>query len=268
MNEVAVYELKYSNTNTYLIKSSMGAILFDVGWAGTYPAFCRAMEKLDIPVQKIDYILISHFHPDHMGIAQEIAKNGPVIVVMDVQQDHIHAADVFYEKEKNDAFIPIVDDNVKRVGIEDSRKFLGTVGINGEILSTPGHSDDSISMWIDSGEVFVGDLNPLYELDAHKGTEIEKSWNRILELHPVTVYYGHAKTADLTKERVPPPAPDDQYKLASMIIKDIDKGISLNKIQKKTGADSTFIEDVARMYLTHRNVGIQGILDRIEIKGR
>ena len=119
MNDVVVYELKYSNTNTYLIKSSMGAILFDVGWAGTYPSFCRTMEKLNIPVQKIDYILISHFHPDHMGIAQEIAENGPVIVVMDVQQDHIDAADVFYEKEKNDAFIPIVDDNVKRVGIED-----------------------------------------------------------------------------------------------------------------------------------------------------
>jgi hypothetical protein len=48
----------------------------------------------------------------------------------------------------------------------------------------------------------------------------------------------------------------------------IDKGISLERIQKKTGADSTFIEDVTRMYLTHKDVGVQGILDRIEIKGR
>ena len=42
----------------------------------------------------------------------------------------------------------------------------------------------------------------------------------------------------------------------------------LRKIHKKTGADKTFVEDVARMYLTHQNVGVQGILDRIEIKGK
>ena len=40
------------------------------------------------------------------------------------------------------------------------------------------------------------------------------------------------------------------------------------KIRKKTGADAEFIEDVIRMYLTHKDVGVQGILDRIEIKGR
>ena len=48
----------------------------------------------------------------------------------------------------------------------------------------------------------------------------------------------------------------------------IDKGCDVKKIQKKTGADISFIQDVMRMYLTHQNVGVQGILDRIEIKGR
>ena len=268
MNDVVVYELKYSNTNTYLIKGSRGIILFDTGWAGTFSAFCREIGKLDIQVQKIDYIFISHFHPDHMGIAQEIAEYGPVIVVMDVQREYIHAADYVIKKEKNDTFIPIVDDNVNYIRIEESRELLDTIGISGEIISTPGHSDDSISLWTDSGELFVGDLNPLYELELHKGTQIEKSWNRLLKLKPETVYYGHAKTANVSMEKVPPRATDDLYKLVSMIIKNIDRGVSLDKIQKKTGADSTFIEDVARMYLTHQNVGVQGILDRIEIKGR
>ena len=35
-----------------------------------------------------------------------------------------------------------------------------------------------------------------------------------------------------------------------------------------TGADKVFVEDVARMYLTHQNISVQGILDRIEIKGK
>ena len=51
-------------------------------------------------------------------------------------------------------------------------------------------------------------------------------------------------------------------------MKYIDKGKTLEVIQKKTKADKVFIEDVARMYLTHQGVGVQGILDRIEIKGK
>ena len=47
-----------------------------------------------------------------------------------------------------------------------------------------------------------------------------------------------------------------------------DKGCDVNRIAKKTGADNEFIQDVLRMYLTHQNVGVQGILDRIEIKNR
>ena len=51
-------------------------------------------------------------------------------------------------------------------------------------------------------------------------------------------------------------------------MKYINKGYSLEKIARKTGAEAEFIEDVTRMYLTHQNVGVQGILDRIEIKGK
>ena len=41
-------------------------------------------------------------------------------------------------------------------------------------------------------------------------------------------------------------------------------------LSKEDGAYSRneFIQDVLRMYLTHQNVGVQGILDRIEIKNR
>ena len=68
-----VHEMKYTNTNTYLIEGDTGNLLFDTGWAGSFKAFCNAMGEKHIPVQDIRYIMISHFHPDHMGIAQEIA---------------------------------------------------------------------------------------------------------------------------------------------------------------------------------------------------
>ncbi|MCR5674686.1 MAG: MBL fold metallo-hydrolase [Lachnospiraceae bacterium] len=263
-----IHELKYANTNTWLIEGKKGRLLFDTGWAGSFPVFCGCMGEAGIPVQKIDYILISHFHPDHMGIAQEIASHGAVILVMDVQQGFTHVPDGVFEKEGNRAFLPIEDDKVRVVTIRESREFLREIGIDGEILSTPGHTDDSISLWLDDGTLFVGDLNPLYERELHHGTQIEKSWQTLLSLKPVTIHYGHAATAHLDRTAAAPPQRDDLYELTRRIMKYIDKGVPLARIQKKTGADQQFVEDVTRMYLTHRDVGVQGILDRIEIKGR
>lgn len=94
---------------------------------------------------------------------------------------------------------------------------------------------------------------------------------------PKIVYYGHARKAEISGSSLKSEqksadsvkrAQSDTYALVMTIMGYIDKGISLERIQKKTGADSTFIEDVTRMYLTHKDVGVQGILDRIEIKGR
>jgi len=206
-----IHELHYSNTNTYLIEGDNGKLLFDTGWAGTFPAFCKACKDIGVAVQDIDFILISHFHPDHMGIAQEIADLGAVTCVSDEQKDHIHAADDVFAKEKGTHFTPITDDGIRLFSVNDSRELLKELGIYGKILHTPGHSDDSISLFLDDGSLFVGDLNPLYELELHKGTAIGESWEKLLSLNPKTVYYGHAKAA---------------------------------------------------------NVGVQGILDRIEIKNR
>ncbi len=266
-----IHELKYSNTNTYLIRGDQGILLFDTGWAGTFPLFCRAVGEVGVPVQSIDYILISHFHPDHMGIAQEIADLGPVIVVPEIQKGFIHSADEVLSRGGRGSFSAIKDENVRFLTVEESRDFLKELGLDGTILATPGHSEDSISLFLDSGELFVGDLNPLYELEAHKGTEIGRSWERLLALGPKKVYYGHARTADLSADRAadaaPKPDKTELHALVKRIMKEIDRGRPLDVIGKKTGADPTFVEDVARMYLTHRNVGVQGILDRIEIKG-
>ena len=165
-----IKEIKYGTTNTYLIKGEKGAILFDTGWAGTLAAFCHAMGEKGEKVQDINFILISHFHPDHMGIVQEIADMSPVICVADIQKDYIHSSDQIFARDKKAGFIPVRDETIRCFTIKESRAFLKKLGIEGEVLSTPGHSDDSISLMLDSGELFVGDLNPLYELELHRGT--------------------------------------------------------------------------------------------------
>ena len=151
-----------------------------------FPAFCKALGEVKVAVQDINYILVSHYHPDHMGIAQEIADQGAVLLVPDIQENYLHTADSVFEKEKNRAFIPIRDDKVRKISIEEGAAVLSGIGLNGRIIFTPGHSDDSVSLYLDSGDLFVGDLNPLYELEMHKGTQIEDSWNKLLALRSTT----------------------------------------------------------------------------------
>ena len=86
---------------------------------------------------------------------------------------------------------------VRVIDLAGSRAFLKELGIDGVILATPGHSNDSISLCLDDGSFFVGDLNPLYELEMHRGNRIGESWDKLLALHPKTIYYGHARTAKL-----------------------------------------------------------------------
>ena len=280
-----IKQLKYSSTNTYLIIGSKGVLLFDTGWAGTFGAFCREMGEAGIPVQKISYVLISHFHPDHCGIAQDIVDCGAVIAVPDVQKEFIHAADSILMRDKGKVFHPIDDKKVRLFAIRESRSFLSELGIDGEIVATPGHSEDSISLCLDAGTCFVGDLNPLYELEMHRGTQIGESWEKLLSRHPKTICYGHAKTAVLsddsgdlnTADAGTPHAShgvkesgsnEKEYALVKRIMKYTDKGYSAEKIQKKINEPVEWIRDVMRMYLTHTNIGVQGILDRLEIRGR
>ena len=286
-----IHELQYDNTNTYLVFGTKGLLLFDTGWAGTFIKMCNALGEKGIKLQDIDYLVISHFHPDHMGIAGELAKQGVTVVAMESQKEFVHASDHIFERDKRFIYTPINEEAIKVVTFDESRDFLKGLGIDGEIISTPGHSDDSISLMLDSGDVFVGDLYPLYELEAHEEPDVQESWKRILATKPKRIFYGHAKTAvleDIESSQdeakgavVPDPkSPHSPTKergeqknaelhdVVKKMMHLIDKGASIDKIASKLRMDRGFVNDVCRMYLTHRNVGVQGILDRIEIKGK
>lgn len=180
--------LKYGNTNCYYIKGKNGSILVDTDWAGTLQAFYKKVKELNIT--NIDYLLITHYHPDHMGIVQDIVDNMNVkLLVIDVQKDYIHCSDQIFEKNNNINFNPINTEPVI-ISCEQSREFLRALGIDGEIIYTPGHSDDSISLILDNGSAFVGDLYDLKSAITFNDEKINNSWNKILSHNISKIYYG------------------------------------------------------------------------------
>jgi ribonuclease/clavin/mitogillin len=193
-----IRELKYGNTNCYVICGSRGSLLFDTDWAGTYHPFCRALKNAGAALRSISYLLISHYHPDHMGIAQEIASAGVPLLVMDVQRPYLHASDAVFAKEKSSLFHPIIDSETVTVSCEQSRGLLSGIGIGGEVIPTPGHSDDSVSLVLDDGTAFVGDLYPLSAVPAYRSEVLENSWNRLLRLGITRIFYGHSNAQEIS----------------------------------------------------------------------
>lgn len=183
-------ELMYGNTRTYLIKGSKGTLLVDTDWAGTLPQFFKAIKALSVQVEDISYLLITHYHPDHMVLAQDLMDLGIQLVVMDVQKDFIHQSDYIFGKEGNRDFKPIDDEAVYLLSCANSRSFLADLGIAGEIIHTPGHSEDSVSLVLDSGEAIVGDLYPLEQVLLYDNPLLTKTWNILLSRKLKMVYYA------------------------------------------------------------------------------
>ena len=75
------------------------------------------------------------------------------------------------------------------VKCKESRVFLHSIGIEGEILSTPSHSKDSISLILDDGSCFVGDLEPIDYLDAYdNNVELKEDWKIVMSRNSKVIF--------------------------------------------------------------------------------
>jgi len=187
-----VKRLRYGNTNTFFICGEKGNLLIDTDYAGTLPAFYKAIKEQNIKVNDITYVLATHYHPDHMGIVSELMRQGVKLLLIDIQVPYVHFSDEIFNREKHLEFQTICVEEAHIIKCEESRCFLHEIGIEGEILSTPSHSGDSVSLVLDSGECFVGDLEPFHHIEAYDENEaLKKDWKSIMDYHPKMIYYSH-----------------------------------------------------------------------------
>lgn len=186
--------LRYGNTNTFYIPGYIGGLLVDTDYAGTMPGFFRAIGEAGIQVKDILYVLATHYHPDHAGLIGELQQMGVKLLVADGQQGSIRFSDRIFSRDRV-SYRPVNLDSAVVISCEDSREFLEKLGIEGEIVSTPSHSKDSISLLLDNGECMVGDLEPKEYMDAYPDDEapdLRADWAKIMSRRPRKVFYGHA----------------------------------------------------------------------------
>ncbi len=96
-----------------------------------------------------------------------------------------------------DGFVEIAVQGNVVVSTADSRAALERIGLSGEILHTPGHSEDSVSLLLDDGSVFTGDLTAPAIAAGEEREVARASWDLLRRRGAATVYPGHGAPGPL-----------------------------------------------------------------------
>jgi glyoxylase-like metal-dependent hydrolase (beta-lactamase superfamily II) len=178
--------LTVNSTHFYLVECRDGKLLVDAGWE--LSQFTSRLKAYKIPLSDICYVMFTHHHPDHAGLVQNIKNVSDArLLIHEKQIPYLENLRRYYEKKGGYEPIRVEKDDL----VSPNRDRLASIGIQGEILETPGHSEDSISLVLDSGLAFIGDL-PLPELASAENYEITlDSWKRLLARNVQIFYHSH-----------------------------------------------------------------------------
>jgi len=184
-----IVNVGYRSTNYCVLADSTPRLLVDVGWPGTLAQMAHTCKRMGIEPAAIPYQLATHYHPDHAGLVQDLQELGVRLIVLDTQ---IAAIPLLRRHVKpQDGYRDIVLGGHILLSAAASRAFLAGIGIAGEIIATPGHSADSVTLLLDDGAAFTGDLTAPIAVPDDPTDLAYQSWARIRAAGGRTIYPGH-----------------------------------------------------------------------------
>ena len=190
-----IINVGYRSTNYWVVSAGNSRLLVDIGWPGTMGIMRANLDRMGIPLDQIRYTVATHYHMDHAGLAQEFKRAGVPLLVLETQNDAIPRMKAHIRPRDNYAEITL-NDNVN-ISFAQSRAFLEKIGIAGEILPTPGHSDDSISLLLDDGSVFTGDLSHPDLVREEAAPTVAASLQLLRDRAAARIYPGHGPIRSL-----------------------------------------------------------------------
>ena len=192
---ITIVNVGYRSTNYWVVGSGGNRLLVDIGWPGSLGAMKANLKRMGVPIGELRYALATHYHIDHAGLAEELKAEGIRLLVIDTQVDAIRQMTQWTKPEDN--FVEITSNGNVVISNDESRRLLGELNIPGQIVHTPGHTDHCVSLLLDSGEVFTGDL-PLEAMAFDNPTGLT-TWQRLRELGAKTVYPAHGPIRPLAE---------------------------------------------------------------------
>lgn len=210
-------------TSCYLVKEE-GLVLVDAGVPNKAREFVKQTDALSLEPQDISLILLTHGHWDHIGSLHELKRlTGATVAINHREKDWVEqplkplppgiglwgkllvtVGQVFT------LFVSLPGTSVDIV-LQDEGLSLESYGIRGEVLHTPGHTSGSMSLLLDTGDAFVGDLamgglpvikRPGMSLFAEDVGAVKESWRLLLSRGARLIHPSHGKPfqADLLEK--------------------------------------------------------------------
>ena len=111
------------------------------------------------------------------------------LLVIDLQLAAIPAMKRWTKPQ--DHYVDIRLEGNVTIRCDESRARLAAVGFAGEILPTPGHSDDSVSLLLDDGSAFTGDLTIPQMATVEQAETAAASWRLLRARGARRIHPGH-----------------------------------------------------------------------------
>jgi glyoxylase-like metal-dependent hydrolase (beta-lactamase superfamily II) len=193
--EMNLVNVGYKSVNCYALESGGEYLLIDVAMPATFGELVSVLQRKCVPLEKIRFLVVTHFHPDHCGITQELKSAGVILLLGDAQERHL--AEANRALAKFPGYLPISDIGNAVVATDSRAAWKVATGIDGVLLHTPGHSDDSVSVVIDGVGAFVGDLRPPEAYAGSTTALAETSWEKIRAAGARKAFPAHGPAFDL-----------------------------------------------------------------------
>jgi glyoxylase-like metal-dependent hydrolase (beta-lactamase superfamily II) len=187
--KITIVNVGYRSTNYWVVSAGRSRLLVDIGWLGTMGRMRALLKRMDVPLQEIRYGFATHYHIDHAGLGQELKEAGVPLLVLDVQVDAVPLMKKW--TKPGDHYVEITPNGNVTISLAESRPLLERIGIPGEIVHTPGHSDDSVSLLLDDGSAFTGDLTHPAFVGMEDAAVVSASWQTLRERGATRIYPGH-----------------------------------------------------------------------------
>jgi hydroxyacylglutathione hydrolase len=201
-----VYQIRFKNraANAYLVRGSSRTVMIDVGLSSNYPHMVECLRHLDCPPEKIDMVILSHEHLDHIGAAYHF-HGRTYIAAHRLAANKIMLRDDFSMLRKmfNEPNVPInVDIWLEEGNVID----LGNFRL--DVMHTPGHTSACITLFDqEKGLLFAADtLMPGGVMGGVFGSgsisDYIQSLERLKGLNSKILLSGHGRLSDTPQEDV------------------------------------------------------------------
>jgi glyoxylase-like metal-dependent hydrolase (beta-lactamase superfamily II) len=218
-----IHRLSLGICNCYLIKEE-GLVLVDAGPPNQVSKFRMELQTLSIKPEDISLMLLTHGHYDHIGSVNAVKALTKCKVAIN------HREKAWVEQALRPMppgigiwgtilgtlmrgmtpFMKFPASSVD-ISLEDSEFPLHPFGINGKAFYTPGHTSGSMSLLLETGEAFIGDLamnglpmriGPGMPIFGDDRNTIKASWKLLLDSGATWIYPAHGNpfSADVLKE--------------------------------------------------------------------